>query len=163
MDAAELKQILKDHRAWLLCEGGRRAVLRGTDLARADLTWSDLTKAVLYKVDLTGATLTKANLTEADLSGANLSGTNLGGCILHGANLHKAKGIFSFGPIGCTARTGYVVEHPNGPMVKLGCYWGDMPSTLAAVCRKYGPDSAYKAVIIAAARALASTQKQRAA
>jgi hypothetical protein len=37
-------------------------------------------------------------------------------------------------------------------MVKLGCFWGAEESALAAIAKKYGDNSAYAALVVAACR-----------
>jgi len=64
----DIKQILKDHAAWLRDGSGKRA----------DLSGEDLGGAVLRRANLGGA-----NLSRADLGGANLSGANLGGATIY--------------------------------------------------------------------------------
>jgi hypothetical protein len=68
----KLKEILKQHSAWLI-EGGpandpRRAKLCGANLSSVDLNGAQLTRA-----DLTGAYLRGADLSGADLRGADLT------------------------------------------------------------------------------------------
>ena len=41
MDKEVLKQVLEDHKAWVLGEGGKRADLSGADLHGAVLSGSD--------------------------------------------------------------------------------------------------------------------------
>jgi uncharacterized protein YjbI with pentapeptide repeats len=58
------------HQAWLACQGGERAILRGANLRGADLREANLSGANLRGADLRGADLREANLREANLSGA---------------------------------------------------------------------------------------------
>jgi len=83
----------------------------------------------------------KADLREANLSGANLRG---------------AKGIYSFGPIGETGRTGYAVRHDNKIMFALGCFWGNLDDACKAIRTKYGVNSLYEKQVVMAAKILES-------
>ena len=87
MKTETLKQVLKDHAAWLRGAGGSRANLSGADLSYANLSDADLSDADLSYTNLSGANLRRANLSGANLSGANLSGANLRGADLSDANL----------------------------------------------------------------------------
>ena len=128
MDATELKTILTEHAKWVIDHAtGTRANLRG-------------------------ANLHGANLSGAYLHGANLSGADLSGAYLYGANLGGAEGIVSFGPIGKNGRIGYAVQHTDGPMFALGCFWGDLKDTRAAIVAKYGKNSLYEKMIILAGK-----------
>ena len=90
MKTETLKQVLKDHAAWLRGAGGSRANLSDADLSGADLSGADLRDADLRRADLSGANLSGANLNCANLIGTNLSYTNLSGANLSGANLSRA-------------------------------------------------------------------------
>ena len=90
-----LKEILANHKKWLLGNGGERANLSDANLSRADLRGADLSDADLYGANLSDASLSDANLSRADLRGANLSDAslsdaNLSGADLRGANLSRA-------------------------------------------------------------------------
>ena len=61
MEPAELKDILDEHRAWLLNRGGRRADLRGAVLSRADLRG-----AVLSRADLMDASGNRSEIKAVD-------------------------------------------------------------------------------------------------
>ena len=105
----DIKEILKNHLAWLRDEDGgekadlsganlsganlRGANLRGADLYCANLSGANLRGADLYGANLSGADLSGANLRGANLRGANLSGANLSGANLYGANLDMSSGI----------------------------------------------------------------------
>ena len=134
MDATKLKMILATHANGLEDGGGTRANLSGADLIGADLI---------------GANLIGANLSGADLRGADLSRANLSGANLREADLRGAIGIYSFGPIGEARRIGYAVKHADGPMFALGCFWGDLKETCAAVVAKYGKSLYEKQIILA--------------
>jgi hypothetical protein len=82
-----IKEILKEHSAWLREGGGKRADLRGADLRGADLRGADLRGAYLR-----GAYLQDADLRGADLRGADLQGADLRGADLQGADLQGAIG-----------------------------------------------------------------------
>lgn len=75
----------------------------------------------------------------ADLSGADLRGANLGG-----ANLGGANGIMSFGPVGSSGRIGYAVIFDGTIMFALGCHWGNLADTCAAIVKNYGAGSLYE-------------------
>ena len=87
----DLKKILKDHKKWLVGEGGVRADLREADLREANLCGADLREADLREANLCGANLRGANLCGADLYGADLYGADLYGADLRGANLRGAN------------------------------------------------------------------------
>ena len=108
MEASKLKEILDQHKLWLVTnevqgkranlEGAnlrganvRGANLEGADLGYANLGYADLTGANLNRANLNRANLTGANLTVANLSGANLVGAILEGAILYSANLEGAN------------------------------------------------------------------------
>ena len=91
MKTETLKQVLKDHAAWLRGAGGSRADLSGADLRDADLRDADLSGANLSGANLSGADLSGADLRDADLRRANLSGANLSGANLRRANLSGAN------------------------------------------------------------------------
>ena len=75
----------------------------------------------------------------ADLRGADLSGADL-----RGADLRGADGIYMFGPIGREKRLGYAVQNDAGTMFQLGCFWGSLEETCAAIVNKYGANSLYE-------------------
>ena len=88
---AELNEILKKHRMWLLGDlMGSRADLSRADLSRADLSGADLSGANLFDACLSRANLSRADLSGADLSGADLSGADLSRADLSGADLSGA-------------------------------------------------------------------------
>jgi len=79
MEASKLKEILDQHRLWIVTNGvqGERADLKDADLRGASLYRADLRGASLYRANLGGANLRGANLTRANLTGAILTGTIL--------------------------------------------------------------------------------------
>jgi hypothetical protein len=89
MDKTELTKIIKEHKKWLVGEGGQRANLYGADLygANANLRGANLRDANLYGADLYGADLYGADLRDANLYGADLYGADLYGADLRGADL----------------------------------------------------------------------------
>ena len=95
MNTKELKQILENHRHWLMedCEGWEdmRANLRYADLSDADLSNANLYNANLSNANLRYADLSDANLRYADLSNANLYNANLSNANLYNANLSNAN------------------------------------------------------------------------
>jgi len=111
-----IQEILKNHKLWLIGEGGHRADLSGAnlsgadvsganlsganlyradvsgaDLSGADVSDADLSRANLYRANLSGADLSRADVSDADLSRANLSGANLSDADVSGANLSRAN------------------------------------------------------------------------
>lgn len=100
MKEAELNEILRNHKHWILEDIDGWKEMRA-DLREADLYGADLRKAILYGADLRGAELGRADLYRADLCGtdlskahlcgANLCGANLYGASLRGANLYRAN------------------------------------------------------------------------
>jgi len=90
MNSGELKEILKEHRKWLMREGGKKADLHGINLMGCSLSDADLRGANLSYANLTSADLNGANLSYANLSGVDLSWTNLSLANLTGANLSNA-------------------------------------------------------------------------
>ena len=138
MNTTELKTILTEHGKW---------VIDHPTGARADLRHADLRYADLRHADLSDADLRDANLSDANLSGANLCRANL--CE---ADLCGAVGIFSFGPMGENSRIGYAVQHKDGPMFALGCFWGNLQETRKAIVAKYGARSLYEKQIILAGK-----------
>ncbi|MGV6475380.1 pentapeptide repeat-containing protein [Azotobacter vinelandii] len=109
--AAELAEIIAQHRKWLDDEEGgeqanldganlreanlrganlRGAYLRGANLGEADLDGANLREANLRGANLGGAYLRRAYLREANLGGANLREANLDGAYLGGAYLRAA-------------------------------------------------------------------------
>ena len=94
MDAAEIKETLRLHRAWRLDEkDGERADLSGADLSRADLTYANLSRANLAYADLTYANLRGADMKDANLSHAYLTGANLSHADLRGADMGGSSQI----------------------------------------------------------------------
>jgi hypothetical protein len=85
MDDKKLAEIIREHKRWLMDDGGCRAYLSGANLSGADLN----------RAYLSGANLSGADLSGANLSGANLSGANLSGADLSGANLSGAKNLLN--------------------------------------------------------------------
>src|SRR5262245_18043306 len=98
--AAEMKDILKNHLAWVkdggwgdrsLANDPRRARLCGARLMNADLSRADLVSADLRDTDFIGANLSGANLISADLTDALLIFADLQGADLMAAHLSGAK------------------------------------------------------------------------
>ena len=168
MNKSELKTVLTEHGKWVIDHAtGARADLHYADLRHANLSEANLSDANLSDADLTGANLRGANLRGADLRYANLCEANLcdadlTDAILHDANLREADltgadlcgavGIFSFGPMGENSRIGYAVQHKDGPMFALGCFWGNLQETRKAIVAKYGARSLYEKQIILAGK-----------
>ena len=74
MEQEKLNKILNEHKLWLNCSGGERAVLRGADLRGANLCDTDLRGANLYGANLRGANLRGVN-------GINLACSEIGAFI----------------------------------------------------------------------------------
>src|SRR5574344_1062263 len=87
MEQKKLKEILTNHKLWLVDELGERADLCGADLRHANLSGANLCGADLSRANLYGMNLQDADLCDADLSRADLSRANLCGADLRGANL----------------------------------------------------------------------------
>lgn len=91
----------------------------------------------------------KADLREANLYGADLSR----------AYLSRAKGVYSFGPMGQEGRIGYALWTADGVMFALGCHWGNLKETRAAIVAKYGKKSLYEAQVVLAEKVLMANVK----
>ena len=156
----------------------RGANLWGANLTDANLTVANLTDANLrganlrganlWDANLTDANLTDANLTDANLWGANLRGANLRGANLWGANLTDAnlwgaKSIISFGPVGVERRIGFAGWKDGEPEISLGCFTGTLEQAQTAICEKYGENSSYEALVVAAVAALHDVTEEPAA
>jgi hypothetical protein len=115
----------------------------------ASLRWANLEGANLEGANLEGASLEGASLRWANLRGANLRGANL-----EGANLEGAKGIVAFYGVGDERRFGFVWVHDGVQVASLGCHCEPKLETMRAIVKKYGPCSAYQAVVYGAFRAL---------
>jgi len=122
---------------WVEINKTQNANLQGADLWGADLQGADLQEADLQE----------ANLQEANLWGANLQGANLWGANLQGANLWGARGIYVFGGIGNSNRTGYAWIENDIVIFGLGCHFGNTKETISAIREKYGTKSTYEAQI----------------
>jgi uncharacterized protein YjbI with pentapeptide repeats len=103
---------------------------------------------VLHK---TGHRTLLSALTALVTDGANLDGANL-----DGANLDGAKGVISFGPVPTSRRIGYAIAHEGRVMVLLGCWWGDLETTLLRIADTHPtPEgAAYADLVRAAAQCL---------
>ena len=91
---AELNEILRNHKHWILenVDGWEkmRADLRGANLIGSDLYGADLRGADLCRANLRGADLRRADLCEANLCGADLCEADLCEADLYGADLRRA-------------------------------------------------------------------------
>lgn len=113
MKEAELNEILRNHKHWILEDIDGWKEMRA-DLRGADLYGADLRKAHLYGADLSGAELGMADLYRADLCGADLSKAHLCGANLCGAN------NIPFIPMACPDTGTFVAwKKANGHIVKL--------------------------------------------
>ena len=136
-----IREIAEAHKANL-----QDAYLKGADLSCANLRGADLSCA-----NLRGADLSCANLSCANLRGANLRGADLEDADLEGARLRGAMGIVSFGPVGKVRRVGYAVDHGDGVMVQLGCWWGDSEKAIDRIESEY-PEGAMRDAYVAGVR-----------
>ena len=110
---AELNEILRNHKHWLLED------MDGWEKMRADLREANLREANLYEANLHEADLCGADLRGADLRGANLCGADLCGADLRGADLRGAYNI-PFVPMTCPDAGTFVAwKKANGCIVKL--------------------------------------------
>ena len=145
MKPEEIAEKLEKHVKWLNDEEeGERA---------------DFSGAYLRGAYLSGADLSGADLSRADLRGAYLSGADLRGAYLRGADLRGAIGVYSFGPIGESGRVGYGVWTADGAMFALGCHWGNLKDTRAAIVAKYGKKSLYEAQVVLAEKIIEASAK----
>lgn len=115
---AELNEILRNHKHWLLEDMDGWGKMRA-DLCGANLCGADLYEANLHEANLHEANLREANLCGADLCGADLRGADLYGANLCGANLRGAYNI-PFVPMTCPDAGTFVAwKKANGCIVKL--------------------------------------------
>ena len=91
MDKKELNKIIREHKEWLMSEGGERANLSSADLRFADLQSADLHSADLHSANLSSADLSSANLRFANLRSADLHSADLQSADLHSADLQSAN------------------------------------------------------------------------
>lgn len=91
--AADLNQLLEQHRLWLVSEGrdGKPANLSNAKLPALKMSGINLAKAILTNADLSGAELLLADLREANLEAANLSNAKIVGAQLQKAKLRGAS------------------------------------------------------------------------
>ena len=92
---AELNPILALHERFAMCQGGKRALLKGANLndlslANRNLTEADFSGASLVRANLFGSNLTRASLYCADMRGCNLRNTILTNADLRGASFKGA-------------------------------------------------------------------------
>ena len=107
MTKDQITATIAEHTKWLRCKGGKRAVLRGSDLSGANLSYSDLS----------GANLSGSNLRGSDLSDSNLRGAKI--------NDKTALGIIRR----ATRADGYeffLWQCEGGFFIKAGCRFMDM-------------------------------------
>ncbi len=95
MNKTELTKIIREHKKWVVGEGGSCANLSGVDLSDANLRGADLSDANLSDANLSDANLSGAYLSDAylrgaDLRGADLSDADLSDAYLRGADLSGA-------------------------------------------------------------------------
>jgi uncharacterized protein YjbI with pentapeptide repeats len=145
---------IKNMAGVVLHKTGHRTLLSALTALVTD--GANLGGANLRGADLDGADLDGANLRGANLDGANLDGANLGGANLRGADLDGAKGVISFGPVPTSRRIGYAIAHEGRVMVLLGCWWGDLETTLLRIADTHPtPEgAAYADLVRAAAQCL---------
>lgn len=97
MTADQLQAVIAEHQDWIRSDGGkgRRAMLRGCNLANSTLARMNLSGADLSEANLAGADLTGALLICTDLRGANLLRVATADADFRGALL---DGSFGFRP-----------------------------------------------------------------
>ena len=86
---------------------------------------------------------------------------DLQGADLRGADLQGAKGIFVFGGIGDNNRMGYAWIEFGRVMFGLGCHFGNLKETVAAIREKYGAKSTYEAQVKLASKILLEKYKEQ--
>ncbi len=123
------------------------------DLSNKNLSHAILTESAMSGARFDGSDLTGAVLYHVDASGANFTGTILNCTNLSGAHLFGCEGIVQFGPCPGIGRIGYAVDHSDRIMVRLGCWWGDLDSTIARL-RQLDRPPAYEQIVLAAAAVL---------
>ena len=87
MDENRLKEVLEQHKKWLMTRFTKEPAGGRANLCDANLRGADLCSANLCDADLCGANLRDANLCGADLRDADLRGANLCDANLRGADL----------------------------------------------------------------------------
>lgn len=107
MTTNELKEILENHKKWLVdYSNGEKADLHGADLTGANLrmtnlSWANLRRANLPMANLSDTDLRDTNLRDANLRGADLRGADLRDANLCGVNLCGADLDYSAWPLWC--------------------------------------------------------------
>jgi hypothetical protein len=86
--------------------------------------------------------------------GCDFKNCNLREATFYPCDFENATNITAFGPVGGARRIGYVVNHDNCQMVKLGCFWGTLKEAVEEIRYKYGMKSSYEAYLKAAAKSL---------
>ena len=96
--AAELEQLLRQHREWLDSKGSEgqrasfhRALLQDAYLQGADLRGVDFSQALMQGAEMQNANLYRANFSQANLQGASLQRSSLREATLEGAHLIAAN------------------------------------------------------------------------
>ena len=112
MTREEIAAVLADHKAWIECNGGKRARLNGASLVGARLNGARLDGASLVGANLDGARLDGANLDLARLSGAKINGKTAVG-ILRRATRSDGYEFFLW-------------HCQEGYFIKAGCRFLDM-------------------------------------
>jgi hypothetical protein len=130
----ELKDVLDQHLAWWLGDGGQQANLSEANLSEADLRRANLRRANLSGANLSGANLRGANLSEANLSEANLSWANLSEADLSGANLSEADLRWATGDGSrvMSINIEYVVNYTDDTIF-IGCCSAALDTDLVAI------------------------------
>lgn len=90
MTRKELQKVLAEHKKWLNGEGGKRAILRGTDLSHTVLNHATLSHADLNHAVLRGSELSHTDLRGSDLHHTVLRGSDLSHAVLRGSELRDA-------------------------------------------------------------------------
>jgi hypothetical protein len=74
-------------------------------------------------------------------------GADLWDANLRDADLWDARGVYFFGGIGNSNRTGYAWMENGVVVFGLGCHFGNKKVTIAAIQTKYGKGTTYEAQI----------------
>ena len=106
------------------------------------LTMRDAVEAVCKTV----AYLTGANLTNANLAGANLTGAYLAGDV----KLVGYRPVFQIGPIGSRSATLTLYLTNEGPIVRTGCFFGDLEKFESAVVKTHANAPEHRLLYLAA-------------
>jgi len=122
VDKKELNKIIREHKKWLMSEGGERADLSFANLSSANLSSANLSSADLSFADLRFANLSSANLSFANLSSANLSFANLSFANLRGTILENINWLSYIGIV--PDKKGFAYAYKVTKESGAGIYYG---------------------------------------